>query len=408
MKLRTLLCGVAFAAFSTAAAAQEANVLHYWTSGSEAGALAKIADAFKARGGIWIDEAVAGFDAERTVALTRFAAGDPPSAMLTELGQETRNLAEAGVLRDLTPLYTANGWDKVLAPTVLDALSIDGKTFAVPADIGGRNWMYFNTAVLAAAGVEAPKTWEEFFPAADKIKAAGYIPLAVGGQSWQEDNLFTSVLGGVGGAEFFKKIYEEGDAEAARSPTMVEVFATYRRLDGYIDAGSPGRAWNDTTNLVITGKAAMIVMGDWAKGEFIAAGQAAGKEFGCTLAPAKDPIYDAIVDAFVFPSVGPAAQPGQDLLISTMMDPEVQVAFNSVKGSLPPRTDAKAADLDICAELGAKTMADPATYVPAIVNRPTNDVSGQLEDIVSQFWNSPDMTPEAAAEAYAAVLDFVE
>ena len=42
-----------------------------------------------------------------------------------------------------------------------------------------------------------------------------------------------------------------------------------RQLRGLADEGSAGRNWNDTTSLVITGKAAMQFMGDWAKGEFV-------------------------------------------------------------------------------------------------------------------------------------------
>lgn len=387
--------------------AEETEVLHYWTSGSEAAALARIAEAFEAKGGVWKDLPVAGFEAERTVAMTRFAGGTPPAAMLTELGQETNKLAEAGVLRDLTEIATAENWDAVLPRPVADAVKVDGAFFAVPVDIGGRNWMYTSPKVLAEAGVAAPTTWEEFFPAAEAIKAKGHIPLALGGESWQEAILFSAVLAGVGGNDFFKAIYEDADADAARSDKMVEVFDTFRRLGGYVDPGSPGRAWNDTTNLVITDQAGMIIMGDWAKGEFVSAGKTAGADFGCALAPGTAHFYDAIVDAFVFPTVKGDAS-AQDMLIATMMDPATQVAFNRVKGSLPPRSDADTAALDACAVLGATTMADPETYVPAIASRPTNDVSGQLEDIVSGFWNDPAMTSADAAEAYAAVLESVE
>ena len=45
----------------------------------------------------------------------------------------------------------------------------------------------------------------------------------------------------------------------------------------------PGRNWNDATAMVITGKAGVQMMGDWAKGEFLAANQTAGKEFGCVV-----------------------------------------------------------------------------------------------------------------------------
>lgn len=395
-------------ALTASASAQEADVLHYWTSGSEAAALAQIAAAFEAKGGTWIDSSVAGFEAERTVAMTRFAGGNPPEAMLTELGQETRNLAEAGILRDLSDLAEAGKWTEVLPASVVEALKIDDTIFAVPVDIGGRNWMYASNKVLADAGVEAPTSWADFIADADKIKAAGYIPLALGGEGWQESILFSAVMAGVGGNDFFKAIYEDADVEAATSAKMIEVFDTFRALNDLVDEGSPGRAWNDATNLVVTDQAAIIVMGDWAKGEFTGAGKVAGEDFTCELAPGTANFYDAIVDAFVFPIVGEDSIEGQNMLIDVMMTPEVQVEFNRLKGSLPPRTDADNSALDVCAVKGAAAMASADTYVPSIVDRPTNDVAGQLDDIVSEFWNSPEMTSEEAAERYAEVLSYVE
>ena len=70
----------------------------------------------------------------------------------------------------------------------------------------------------------------------------------------------------------------------------------------------PGRNWNDATTLVIQGKAGMQIMGDWAKGEFVAAGQTAGKEYGCTVLSNKGTGYVMGGDVFVFPKLKDAAQ----------------------------------------------------------------------------------------------------
>jgi glucose/mannose transport system substrate-binding protein len=49
------------------------------------------------------------------------------------------------------------------------------------------------------------------------------------------------------------------------------VLLAFKRLQGYVDAGSPNRNWNDATAMLISGKAGVQIMGDWAKGEFAAA-----------------------------------------------------------------------------------------------------------------------------------------
>ncbi len=46
--------------------------------------------------------------------------------------------------------------------------------------------------------------------------------------------------------------------------------------------GFSGRDWNIATSMVINGEAAMQIMGDWAKGEFTAAGKKAGVDYLCT------------------------------------------------------------------------------------------------------------------------------
>ena len=54
-----------------------------------------------------------------------------------------------------------------------------------------------------------------------------------------------------------------------------------RKLKGYTDEGSPGRDWNVATGMVIEGKAGFQIMGDWAKGEFTAAGKVPGVDYYC-------------------------------------------------------------------------------------------------------------------------------
>lgn len=52
--------------------------------------------------------------------------------------------------------------------------------------------MYMNTDALKKAGVEAPKTWEEFEAIAPKLKEAGYIPLVQTQLTWEfTENFFS-------------------------------------------------------------------------------------------------------------------------------------------------------------------------------------------------------------------------
>ena len=186
---------------------------------------------------------------------------------------------------------------------------------------------------------------------------------------------------------------------------MVKAFETFGRLRAYVDQGSAGRKWNDTTIMVATNKAAMQIMGDWAKGEFAAAGLAPGKEFGCARPPGNQDAYVLTVDVFAFPKLDDAEKTkAQKLLAEVMMDPATQVAFNKFKGALPPRTDADVGTLDICSQEGQKVMSKVENQLPNTALAFSNDVEGQLQDLITQFWTSPEMKPEDAAKQFSEIV----
>lgn len=67
----------------------------------------------------------------------------------------------------------------------------DGKFVGMPFN-SSAPIMYFNTEALKKAGVEAPKTWEEFEAVAPKLKEAGFIPLVQSQLTWQfTENFFS-------------------------------------------------------------------------------------------------------------------------------------------------------------------------------------------------------------------------
>jgi len=90
----TLLC-------AGQAAAQNADVMHWWTSGGESRAVAVFAKEYNKRGGTWVDDASVGPQAEHAAALNRIAGGNPPTAMQWNIGVAVRQLAEQGVLASL-------------------------------------------------------------------------------------------------------------------------------------------------------------------------------------------------------------------------------------------------------------------------------------------------------------------
>ena len=154
--------------------------------------------------------------------------------------------------------------------------SYDGAWIAAPVNVHSTNWIWANKKIFDELGLSEPTTWDELIATLDKIKAAGHVPLAHGGQAWQDATIFDAVVNSTGGIEFYKAALVDLDPEALGSDTMKEVFDRMAKLRTYVDDNFSGRDWNLATAMVIEGKAGMQMMGDWAKGEFINAGQTPG------------------------------------------------------------------------------------------------------------------------------------
>ncbi|RWM13525.1 MAG: carbohydrate ABC transporter substrate-binding protein [Mesorhizobium sp.] len=358
--LRKLLIGTALGSgLAFAAHAQdvkEVEMLHWWTSGGEAAALNVLKEDLAKQGFAWKDVPVAGGggDAAMTALKAMVAAGNYPTASQM-LGYTVLDYAAAGVMGDLTETAVKEGWDKSV-PAALQKFSVyDGKWVAAPVNVHSVNWLWINKAVMDKIGGTEPKTFDDFIALLDKAKAAGVIPLALGGQNWQEATMFDSVVLSTGGPEFYKKAFNDLDEESLKSDTMKKSFDNLAKLVTYVDPNFSGRDWNLATAMVIKGDALVQVMGDWAKGEFNAAKKAPGTDFLCYRFPGTDGSVVYNSDMFGMFDVPEDRKAAQVALATATLSKSFQSAFNVVKGSVPARTDVPDTDFDAC---GKKGMAD--------------------------------------------------
>ncbi len=375
--------------------AGEVEVLHYWTSGGEAKSAAELKKMMLAKGHAWKDFAVAGGggDNAMTVLKSRVVSGNPPSAAQIK-GPAIQEWAQEGVLTNLNSVAQAENWDSVLPQVIANVMKYKGNYVAAPVNVHRVNWIWANPEVMQKSGVaKMPVNYEEFFAAADKIKKAGFIAVAHGGQNWQDFTTFESVVLGVGGAKFYQDALVKLDPKALNSATMKKALETFRKIKSYTDAASPGRDWNLATAMVMQGKAGFQFMGDWAKGEFVAAGKKPGKDFLCAAAPGTANAYTFNVDSFaMFKLKDAGAQKAQGDLAAALMSTDFQEVFNLNKGSIPVRLNMSMAKFDDCAKLSSKDFVDTAKtggLVPSIAHgmaiSPATE--GAINDLVSQFWN---------------------
>ncbi|WP_443645530.1 ABC transporter substrate-binding protein [Candidatus Ponderosibacter sp. Uisw_141_02] len=411
MKFKTLFAAsVAFAVAGTSLAHAEpqAEVLHWWTSGGEARSVAVLQKEFASRGGKWTDMPVAGGggDAAMTALRARVLAGNAPTAVQLK-GPAIQEWYEEGVLANISSVAKAQGWADVLPASIAGHMKCEGKWCAAPVNVHRIDWIWANAAVLAKNGISMPTSWDEFNAAAAKLQAAGITPLAHGGQAWQDATVFEAVALGIGGPKFFQKAFVELDQATLKSNTMVKVFDQMRIMRGFVDNNFSGRDWNLATAMVMNGEAAFQIMGDWAKGEFLAAGKRPGIDFLCASTPGDGFLYN--VDSFAMFAVdGSDKTDGQLLLAELIVGKNFQKVFNMNKGSIPARVDVALDDFDPCAHTSAQDMATSnaggsllPSYAHGMALRGAQ--AGAITDVVTAHFNS-DMSSADAVEMLATAV----
>src|SRR6201994_571909 len=159
---KAALSGLMACALATSAALAEpkTNMLHQWSEGSDAAAIAKLGEMFTAAGGKWEQTSIAGHTANTLAKLRAdVVAGNAPPAVQLK-GPEIAEWNQTGMTANLDDLAKSEGWDKVVAPELLPVMKPTGSWVAAPMNIHRINWLWGSTKALEKAGIKAlPKTW---------------------------------------------------------------------------------------------------------------------------------------------------------------------------------------------------------------------------------------------------------
>ncbi|WP_407315174.1 ABC transporter substrate-binding protein [Pseudomonas sp. nanlin1] len=396
------------------------EVVHWWTSGGEKAAVDVLKAQVEKDGFIWKDGAVAGGGGSTamTVLKSRAVSGNPPSVAQIK-GPDIQEWGSLGLLSTdtLAPVAKAEKWDSLLSKKVSDTVKYEGEYVAVPVNIHRVNWLWINPEVFKKAGIDkAPTTLEEFYAAGDKLKAAGFIALAHGGQPWQDSTVFEDVVLSVMGADGYKKALVDLDQKTLTGPEMVKTLTELKKLATYMDANRAGRDWNVAAADVINGKAGMQMMGDWAKSEWTAAKKIAGKDYQCVPFPGTDKAFTYNIDSlavFQLKAEKEGDIAAQQDLAKVALGENFQKVFSINKGSIPVRTDMlndmEKLGFDACAQTAAKDfLADEKTggLQPSMAHNmaTTLAVQGAFFDVVTNYINDPKADPADTAKKLGAAV----
>lgn len=329
---------------SKAWAAGNLEVFSWWTSGGEAAAKQELFDGYSRMfpGTSLVDAAVAGGSGSNALPVlqARLAGGNPPDSWQSNTGVAFRqSYVDPGFVADLTELYSTEGWLDKIPQAVIDLVSKDGKIYAMQVGAHRCNEVWYNKKLLAQHGVEIGKSlsFDEFFAAADKLKAAGVNALAIGDNGiWANYRMLENTINGVLGLENTRKLWA-GEL-AFNAPEAKEAYAIHSRMLDYQNADHSALSWDQAVGKVIRGELGFNMMGDWAYGEFAKAGAKDGEDFGWVSHPGTDDIFVIVTDCFPIANTAPNPTEAVNWL-KAIGSADVQLAFSKKKGCVAPRLD---------------------------------------------------------------------
>ncbi|MEU7908489.1 ABC transporter substrate-binding protein [Actinoplanes sp. NPDC049118] len=337
------------------------EVVSWWTSGSEAAALGTLFAAFRAAnpGVDAVNAAVAGGGGSQAiVALAeRLRSDDPPDVWQTFAGRSVQAYADRGVVRDVSPVFTAGGLSATMQPTVLRSVLHDGRAYGVPTGAHRSNVLWFNTALLAKAGVAPPPAGyplAAFLGDLEKVKASGAVPLCLGAKDpFATVELFENVLLSTIGVQGWQNM--AADRLDWRGTRIESALSSFGDILAYADPGAGDLTWDAATKKLAAGGCAFESMNDSAYGELVAGGARDGREFGSVAFPGTGDSFLAVVDVFV---AATRAQNAKNALafLSEISGPPTQIAFSRAKGSVPVLRDVDVSSLSAYQRNSSKSL----------------------------------------------------
>ncbi len=293
-----------------------------------------------------IDVILQNFDHEGyKTAIRNFLTADPPDLANWYAGNRMAPFVNAGQFLDVSDVWDAHGLHDSLASAAA-SMTIDGKQWGVPYTY--YQWgIYYNRTAYEQVGAEVPSTWEEFLANCARFKAAGIDCVTTGTRAlWPGAGIFDYLSLRTNGYDWHMKL------TAGEIPwtddSVRAVFAEWAKLvePGYITANHAALDWQDAAALLVQGKAANYVMGNFAVAVFRDGGMT-DETLGFLPFPTINPdiprAEEAPTDTVHIPAGAKNVEDAKRFL-AFLATAEVQTRLNAALGQLPINKDSEVAD----------------------------------------------------------------
>jgi len=285
-----------------------------------------------------IDVQLTNFDHEGyKTAIRNFLTADSPDLANWYAGNRMAPFVNAGQFMDVSDVWEANGLSEQLA-SAKASMTIDGKQWGVPYTY--YQWgIYYNRDAYKAAGIDAPDggvTWEQFLANCETLKAASIDCVTTGSKAlWPLAGIFDYISLRTNGYEWHMDL--TAGKIAWTDESVKKVFAELGRLQPYLTANHAAIDWQDAAALLVQGKAANYVMGNFAVGVFKEGGMT-NDNLGFLVFPEITPglprAEEAPTDTIHIPAGAKNVEDAKKFL-AFVASAEAQTKWNAAVGQLP-------------------------------------------------------------------------
>jgi multiple sugar transport system substrate-binding protein len=279
--------------------------------------------------------------------IRNFLSADAPDLANWYAGNRMAPFVNSGQFMDVSDVWEENGLKDSLA-SALPSMTIDGKQWGVPYTY--YQWgIYYNKTAYEQVGAEVPTTWDEFIANCALFKAADIDCLTTGTRAlWPGAGIFDYLDLRTNGYQFHMDL---ANGKIAWTDDRVRAtFAEWAKLvdPGYITENHAAIDWQDAASLLVQGKAANYVMGNFSVGVFKQGGMT-DDTLGFLPFPTINPdvprAEEAPTDTIHIPT-GAKNPEEAKLFLAYMAGADAQTKINAAIEQLPINKDATVNEAD--------------------------------------------------------------
>ncbi len=384
----------------TVVQSEELHTLSMWKSGGEMKAVNILAKAAESIGFKWTNNYADGnFIGTRAEFLKLLIEDNPPNIVQWIVGNELEDLLESG----LTVPINLGRIDprQAFIPEIADVVTIGTNTInSLPVGIHIQNHVMMNEAAFAKADIPIPQSLDDLLSALPRLQEAGVTPIAMSDQVWQMRMVSLSLLSTMlRSADVNEMLYDRLDKEKW-VPVFEKLFQNLDVIRKYSNSDIENLAWQDATHRVLSGEAAIQILGD-----YIGSESDRDEGYICSVFPgSRFLLWGA--DSLAFTDSGATSDSTRVTeLANALLDPVNMAGYIHAKGGIPVIREFDRNSLSRCSRQNLDDWQRFETHRLMLESESWRTTLDTIGKVTADFVQpDADMTPSDAAQRLFAAF----